>query len=370
MKQLEKPEQEPENVQAATTEADEQLSTAKKSSWFVPFLLFLVILMALAAGAYFGWQYVSAYQQQMQSQLGALQAQLASRPTGAQLDNSLRPLQQSVGRVDSRLAQLEQGQRGLQASTENLYALYGRDENGWKLAEVEYLMSIAQHKLVLENDFEGAAKTLNAASERIAELADPGLLPVRVQINEEIAQLKTRVRPDLVGMTLLVARLTRQVNSLKPGYQSQTSMTPQVEAANTEESNSNLRWDQRVMNFLSSLVTVKTDVPKAQQLEQTLVLDVTDKLEDNLKLTRWAILERDAFQYQKLMNENVSLFKEYYDLENAANGDFYEALLQLQRSPLKPELPDISGSLRLLKELQQQREQAPAPASPKEAEHG
>lgn len=370
MKQLEKPEQELENQQVAEPESDEQPTTKKNSSRVAAFFILLVILVALVASAYVGWQYVSAYQQQMQSQLSALQDQLATRPSNAQINNSLRPLQQSVGQVDSRLSKLEQGQQGLQAATEKLYALYGRDENGWKLAEIEYLMSIAQHKLVLENDFEGAAKTLNAASERIAELADPGLLTVRVQINEEVAQLKTRVRPDLVGMTLLVARLTRQIGSLKPGYQSQIS-EPQKSATPKNDSIITARsWDQRVMNFLGSLVSVKTAEPRAQQLEQTLVLDVGDKLEDNLKLTRWSILERDAFQYQKLMQENVSLFKEYYDLEDAANADFYEALLQLQRSPIRPQLPDITGSLRLLKQLQQQREQADEPEVSKEAEHG
>ena len=96
--------------------------------------------------------------------------------------------------------------------------MFGRDKNDWQLAEVEYLMRVAQHKLILQNDFEGAAVTLQAASDLIGFTGDPGLLPVRVMISEEIADLKTRKRPDLVGMTLMLAQLGRQVRVLHPGF--------------------------------------------------------------------------------------------------------------------------------------------------------
>ena len=96
---------------------------------------------------------------------------------------------------------------------------------------------------------------------------------------------------------------------------------------------------------------------------------MTQLLEDNLKLTRWSVLERDAFQYEKLMDENVELFKQYYDLENAANADFYDALLQLQKSSIKPDLPDISQSLTLLREIIKKRENSPQQAD-QEVENG
>ena len=359
MKQLEKPDQEQQQESAESEQQEQQPSADKKRGWFFPLFLFLMVLILVAGGSYYGWQFFLKYQRSMQSQISELQAQLAQRPTRSQIDSSIRPLQQSVGQPDDRLQALEQAQQGLTNSTEKLYELYGRDENGWKLAEVEYLMSIAQHKLVLKNDFEGAAKTLNAASERIAELADPGLLPVRVQINEEIAQLKTRVRPDLVGMTLLLSRLARQITTLKPGYQTITDNKPVETTSQQTAADPNRPIEQKVRDFLTSLITIKTTEPKAQHIEQTVVMNVSDKLEQNLKLTRWSVLERDAYQYQRLMDENVALFKEYYDLEKAENADFYESLLQLQKSQIRPELPDISGSLRLLMELQKKRENAP-----------
>ena len=356
MKQLENPKQQ-NTEQQDTKEGDgKPASPPRKRSSLILILLILVVTGLIAAALYYGWEAFMQYRLLTETRLNEIQIQLDQRPTRTQVDSQLRPLQQSIGTSDGRIGQLEQAQQALLESTEKLYELYGRDENGWKLAEVEYLMSIAQHKLVLENDFAGAAKTLDAASGRIAELADPGLLPVRVRINEEIAALKTRNRPDLVGMTLTLARLGRQISTLQPGFQRKaepTQAADQPAEATTEEQKP---FDQQALEFIKSLVTIKTQKPEQKAVEQTTAIDIAAKLEDNLKLTRWTVLERDDFQYRRLMGENVDLFKQYYDLENAANADFYDSLQQLHKSPIKPELPDIGGSLQLLREIVKKRE--------------
>lgn len=344
----------------AEVEQNDSPSTQGKSVLSIFALILIIILIAaLGAAAYKGWEFFNTYEQEKQSVINDLQSQLAITATQAQLDQRIKPLTRSVGQSDQKLRDLKQGQQALTRSTEKLFELYGRDENGWKLAEVEYLLSISQHKLVLENDFEGAAKTLDAASSRIAELADPGLLTVRVKISEEIALLKTRVRPDLVGMTLLVSRLTQQIRSLVPGYQSKSDIQKKVKSEPVANTQTEQSLEQRALTFVTSLVTIKTSQPEAKVAEQTNIIDVSSTLEDQLKLTRWALLERDEFQYQKLMADNIALFKQYYDLKKAANADFYESLQDLQRSQLKPVLPDINGSLRMLKEIQKQRDALP-----------
>ncbi len=370
MKKIEQQETTSDSADLSVDNPADAPESSGKSSSILPVFLIVIVISAMTGAAYQGWLLFTQQQQQTASVIQQLKSELAMRPTLAQVDSGINSIRQSVSKTDSRLAGLEQGQQVLAGSTEKLYELYGRDENGWKLAEVEYLMSISQHKLVLENDFEGAAKTLNAANERIAELADPGLLQVRVKINEEIAMLKTRTRPDLVGMTLLVSRLTRQVSSLKPGYQTQIDKPASGISTKTVIANPDLPLQQKLMNFMTSLVTVKTSQPKAKKSVETVIIDVSEQLEDNLKLTRWSVLERDAFQYDQLMVKNVKLFEEYYDLKKADNASFYEALQKLQKSQIKPELPDITGSLRLLKEIQKKRESEPEQESQQEIDNG
>jgi uroporphyrin-3 C-methyltransferase len=234
------------------------------------------------------------------------------------------------------------------------------------LAEVIYLLRIAQHKLVLENDFEGAALTLQAASDKIATTADPGLLPVRVLISEEIADLKTRARPDLVGMTLLLSQLSQQIQTLKHGYQATITDTSTPTTV-TELAPADATIEEKVTSFFTSLVTVKRNAAKPTATNTTtkaFIVNIEETMESNLKLTRWTVLERDDYQYRQLMLENIRLFEQYYDLDDAANNDFYAQLLQLQKSVIKPTKPTISGSLQLLNNIISQRQNAPDAVAP------
>jgi len=172
-----------------------------------------------------------------------------------------------------------------------------------------------------------------------------------------------------VGLSLLAARLTRQIRSLKPGYQpveKPVEAKPQAEPA-AAPSESAQRWDQKALAYLKSLVRVKRSDEDASVVEQTLAPEVSQQIEDNLKLIRWSILDRDSFQYRKLVDETLQLFEQYYDLEQAANADFHRSLLALKKADLEPVLPDISGSLRLLREIEKRREQASEAAVPEAA---
>ncbi len=340
----------------AAAEPEQNVPPKPRRSWF-GFFNFLLILALAGAAGYYWWQ-----QQQVARDYDAaiadLEQQLASKAGNARLDSSLAPLKGDINSLGTKVDELGLEQQGLRESSEKLYELYGRDKNDWQLAEVEYLMRVAQHKLILQDDFEGAAITLQAASDRIGLTGDPGLLPVRVLISEEIADLKTRKRADLVGMTLILAQLRRQVRVLEPGFalrvDEPASAPPEVEASQD--------WFDRFNTFIDSLVKVRNESTQPSEIEAN-IADVSETLEDNLKLARWAVLERDASQYQQLIEQSLRLFREFYDLDNAANHDFMTQLQDLQKMVLKPKKPDIGSSLSELLRILSQRENAPQPAA-------
>ena len=329
-----------------------------RRSW-LSLLNFLLILALAGAAGYYWWQQQQVardYTAAITATIAELEQQLASKAASARLDASLSPLKGDIGNLGRKIDELGLEQQGLRDSSEKLYELFGRDKNDWQLAEVEYLMRVAQHKLILQDDFEGAAITLQAASDKIGWTGDPGLLPVRVMISEEIAELKTRKRADLVGMTLILAQLGRQVRVLEPGFAIRIDTT---ESAPTEVEVSQ-DWLERFTVFIDSLIEVRKEATEPSEIEANSA-DVGASLEDNLKLARWAVLERDASQYQLLLDQSLRLFREFYDLDNAANHDFMTQLQDLQKMVLKPQKPNINGSLRELQRILSQRENAPPP---------
>ncbi len=325
---------------------------------------FLLILALAAAGGYYYWLELQLKRDYEQT-LDQLESELARKADSASVDSAVNPLRDDLATVRTTLDSIEQSQAGLadkqaslETASEKLYELYGRDKNDWQLAEVEYLLRIAQHKLILQDDFAGAAVTLQAASDLIARTGDPGLLPVRVRISEEIADLKTRVRPDLVGIALKLAELQRQVQVLTPGFPLRIDETASAPAETAPADDAS--WRERVSAFFNSLVEVRQEDVPPTPIEAS-VVNVGDAIADNLKLARWAVLERDNRQYRQLIADSVLLFREFYDLDNAANAEVLGDLERLAQTPLVAEKPDISGSLLELQRILAQREAEPSP---------
>ncbi len=351
-----------EKTTSSPSDDNKQADTSKVKRGF-PFLgLFnLLLIIGLMAAVFYYWQMQQKSEAEKQALLLELQTQIDKKAdlgqVQAQVQAQFSSLKSHIGSSESRIDALQQQQQALQNSTKKLFDLYGRSKSDWQLSEVAYLLRTAQHKLALENDFEGAALTLQAASDKIATTADPGLLPVRVLISEEIADLKTRARPDLVGMTLLLSQLSQQIQVLKPGYQADIKVTNTLTTP-TESTAADAAIGKKITSFFTSLITVKHNTAEPTT-NKALIINIEEIMDSNLKLTRWTVLERDDFQYRQLMLENIRLFKQYYDLDDAANSDFYSQLLQLQKSVIKPTKPTIDGSLQLLNNIISQRQNAP-----------
>jgi uroporphyrin-3 C-methyltransferase len=359
------------NKPSDTPQVDNQPAKTPQVKRGFPFfgVFNLLLIIGLMAAAFYYWQMQQKNESEKRGLLLELRTQIDKKANLEQVQTRVKKqvneqfslLESGIGNSETRIDELQKQQQELKDSTEKLFDLYGRSDSDWQLSEVVYLLRIAQHKLALENDFEGAALTLQAASDKIAVTADPGLLPVRVLISEEVANLKTRARPDLVGMTLLLSQLSQQILAIKPGYQAgikaiNTQMVP-TELGLSDSVDATIK--QKITAFITSLVTIKRSTAEPINTA-VLTVNIQEIMESNLKLTRWTVLERNDFQYRQLMAENIRLFKQYYDLDDAANNDFYAQLLQLQKSVIKPSKPAINGSLQLLNNIISQRQNAPS----------
>ncbi|MFT5219180.1 MAG: uroporphyrin-3 C-methyltransferase [Gammaproteobacteria bacterium] len=336
-------------------------SERKRRPWFSAFN-FLLILCLAAAGAYY-WYLQQQVGRDYRATIVDLQQQIAAKVTPTALENSLQPLQQAQNSVNRQLADFDQRQLSLQQASEKLYELFGRDKNDWQLAEVEYLMRIAQHKLILQHDFEGAAATLQAANDKIGETADPGLLPVRVKLSEEMAALKTGTRTDLVGIALKLAQLGRQAWALTPGFAVKTNESEIEPSSSKVAGSGELGWQEQLRQFIDSLVKVRHETTRPSKTEAN-IADVAETLAANLKLARWAVLDRNEKQYQQLIDASLKLMQQFYNLDDAVNQDFYGELKVLQTSVIKPELPAIGGSLQMLRFILEKRENLPVEVQP------
>ena len=84
----------------------------------------------------------------------------------------------------------------------------------WRLAEVEYLLTVANHRLLLQDDAKGAERLLALSDGVLADLDDYRFHEVRALLAEERLSLKTFDYADTQGVFLRLEAVKESLNRL------------------------------------------------------------------------------------------------------------------------------------------------------------
>lgn len=314
--------------------------------------LVIAIIALLAAAGIAGLGHYRA--QQLEQQLAALPPAI-ERNAGRvdAIERRADELAQSLRQQDT------QSQRRDQALEETIGALreqIGRDQSGWILAEAEYLLLVANHRLRLERDTDTALEALELADARLRETGDPALIGIREKIAAEASALKTLSRPDLTGLSLTLMGLANQVDKLPL----QAAYLPVAPTASTREAGVEPAEDWRelagaVWSDLKGLVTVRR---REEAVRPMLAPEQQYFLRQNLRLqlesARLALLRADQQQLDRALKTARDWIPQFFDDRSPATRGMLNELERLAGIEIRPELPDISGSLKALREHMRQ----------------
>lgn len=308
----------------------------------VLYFILLIIIILLSAEGFFFWQTIQNSRQTI-SDLHDSQKREISRNTV------------KLEAIESRLKNLEVQQR----QQAELLDTFGKTERNtsrdWSLAEIEHLLIIALHQAMIEKNIETAITALQSADNRLKDMDNPGLYPVRQQIGKDINRLRSVHVADTSGMAIFIADMIGRVEDLplrKPSVQKQheqeekhTSVEDQAGWSGTIN-----KLLVKIWQDLKSMVVIK----HRDQVNQVLLIPEQEYyLYQNLRLelgnARYAILRKDT----ENMLASILLIKEwintYFDTSHIPTNNLLETLDQMQQIELSPELPDITSSLETLK---------------------
>lgn len=345
--------QEPDPVDVGSAETDEGSAAADppRPVRAGRLLALFAVLLALGAAGGVGYLY---YLTVYQDPLVGIDAQVAALRSEQQAGLSAQ--RQALEQAVAALQRDVQAQREAQAQSEEALAasineglrLSPPSSREWKLAEVEYLLRIANHRLLMERDAAAAAKLLAAADEVLAGLDDYSLYPVRAQLAEERLALGNVEEIDVQGAFLRFEAIKTALNRLPlrlPEYLTERRARPESEASRSF-------W-QMLLDRLGSFVEFRR-YPEGG-LRPLLSADEAGYLEMNLRLmlerAQLAVLRRDAVLYEHSVAAAIAWLDDYLDDESAAVIEVRGELQSLQALQLNRELPDISGSLTNLRSL-------------------
>lgn len=220
------------------------------------------------------------------------------------------------------------------------------------LAEAEYYLQIANAQLQLANNPRLASLALGMADERVTQLSDPGLTAVRRAISDELAALEVMKKPDLEGATLTLASLARVVESLPLA-----SSTPAEETVVDEEQSGVDRAWNSVKDAMSGLVKV---TPPDQAKLALVSPDAADFLRSNIALqlqsARLALLRGEQAIFEQALDDTSALLETYFDSSSEQVASAQLTISEIRAAVFTTSAPDISESLRLLRQFRSVRE--------------
>ena len=322
-------------------------------------LVALLLIVAASASSYWLYQDNQQYKAQLAKQAAT---QLTLKEQLGQVESQLQQMGEKQQTLLSRAEEVESKGDHLTVSVEqindqlkSLASTKGKDPLMWRIAEVEYLLSLANHRLSLEHDVATSAVILQDADKRLRAIGDPAFIPVRESISRELNQLNAVDLPDIAGMAAQLSVVKESLPQLPLVKRQLTFETDNKasEVANTEpetqakdESLVKAVWNDIVEGLFRVRRTDKPIEPLlAPQEIQYLLYNLNLKLEQ----ARHALLNRDSVVFKDSLDDVQHSLAQYFDDEDQAVTTAKETLAKLTSVELTPELPDISGSLRELR---------------------
>ena len=353
-------------------EAAAEKSRRERSGNSVAWLAFLLSIIAFAAAGYTAWQgwlsgrdtsasdnYARLENRIASSDesLAELKAEIATLDAGdPDIETKLSALRQELDERVRLLSSLPARMSTLEGSVASLAGVSEGARDAWILAESEYYMQIANAQLQLANNPHLAALALKMADERIVQLANPALTGVRRAISDELAALDVMEKPDIEGATLTLASLARVVDSLPlaAAAESEDATT----GVDPELSGPGRAWAS-VKNAMSGLV--KVTPPERAKLVQ-MSPDAEYFLRNNIALqlqsARLALLRGEQAIFEQSLDDTSALLNDYFDAGSTQVVGALATIAEIRGHVFSADVPDISESLRLLRQFRTLSENA------------
>lgn len=305
----------------------------KKPISLLAVLALFLVLLAFVAIAGLGWKGVEFIQQ-----LSAIELQLQQS-------------EQSKAAVTKKLSRLQKEintQTTLQQHTsQRLAQLPGADTDDWLIAEAEYLLRLANQRLNLEKDWQGALAILIAADSILLETKNPQLDSIRLILANEIVTLRAVPAVDITGAVSRIQAVQEQITLLEWVPRSLPKDVAKIETSDDKVELS--PWEKfldKAWKGLNSIVRIRDN---GKALPAPLTPDQYYYLQQNMQLmleqAQVALVRQQAELYLHSINRTEAWLSEFVRGETAQAQALQQTLNELAQWEVAPTFPDISGSL-------------------------
>lgn len=287
-----------------------------------------------------------------QSQLGSMQSQIAT--FSADVTGKDTHFTKTLADFSQLHAEkLDSTRKELIAEVSQLKRQLGKTRGDWLLADAEYLLSVANQRLHLMSDVKTTRIALEAADQRLRESGDSAAFKVRGQIAKEVESLRSVKQVDVVGIYSSIQILKDKVARLavilpyagKPLTESK-QIHDHEQAPESEHGVLN-----SALHLLEGYVTVKhSDQPVTEILTTEEVEFIRQQLGVKVEMIKIALVQQNDALYKASIADTKQWLNTNFT-KNTEAKSFRVELDRLYSMQLSAQLPDVSQSLKMLKDI-------------------
>lgn len=350
-----------ESVEQPTVkETSPEVRRSRSGFWFGLIILLLIVVVS-GAGYYFlqqlrekqeglGGEVKGVVSQQIndyQAQLAAIQTQLAAEQAdiGSKESHFSNTIAEFSKLHDEKL---ETVRKDLTEEIQKLQRQLGKTRGDWLLADAEYLLSVANQRLLLMGDVNTTMEALAAADQRLRESGDAAAYKVREQLAKDISAMSKVAAVDVVGIYATLQNLETQIDSLTlllPYAGKEVEEQPIVPAPKPKAKADDL------LGQLESMVTIRHVQQHVNEIltpEQAQFIREQSRVK--LEMIKIALVQQNDTLYQtSLADANKWILSNFVKDKDADH--FLAALEKLAEVRIRSQFPDISLSLKMLRDI-------------------
>ena len=351
------------------------IQTSVRSSWVIKLNLLIIWLLLAGVGYWL-------YQEQFGATKGAAEGLFErNEQQFLQQASELTNLQQQIAEMNATLLQTTKDDPRIEQLAQRIHDMQTVNRSDWLLSEAEYLLYLANQRLLMEKGIGGALPLLQAADAILKDIDDLDLFAVRKALANDIAALKLTPAVDRNGLYLALSALTSQIMALPDfpnEYEVVAQATPIANAALSKIDASKLTpetdltlWQRVQKSFWSAAGFVGSHIRIRHHEEPVMPLmspAVSDYVRQNLRLkleqAQLALLQENQLVYQDSLQAAQALLQQYFSAQTKADLLINE-LDGLGNQNIVVKLPDVMASLTALKNYIAEFHDLSAPASGK-----
>lgn len=294
-----------------------------------------------------------------QAQLTAIQTQLAN------VSKEVASKDEHFAKTLADFSQLHQEklnttQKELTESIQQIQRQLGKTRGDWLIADAEYLLSVANERLQLIGDTHTTIEALEAADQRLRESGDTGVIKIREKIAEEINVVKNVSIPDIVGMYVAIQAQQDHVDQL-------TLLLPFAGKASTPATKNQTDKPSEDGGILSSIGIKYSEHAVESILSPEEAKFIYEQLRVKLEMVQIALVQHNESLFQSAISDAKKWLEQHF-VKNDVSGNLSEELDKFSAVKIHGQFPDISLSLKMIKDISKLRIEGDKAAQPAETE--